>query len=263
MFLKKVKSIFSLGKYIYRDNKKSIPIIKKDFLPKEREIINLLFKNGFAVIKDFLSSKDCDYIIKKIDSTIKDHPNKIWQDQQGSDKRIFGAELIDQKIMDFFKDGLMHSIGEAYCGCKLKNIMTMANRVKYLENNLGSGGGWHKDAYRRQFKSLLYLQKVDSSNGPFQLIKNSNKIFNTLINLIKLNEGYPNTRFENEEIIKNFNEDEIVTLEGEVGTLILFDPALIHRGAPILKSARYAITNYYESVQNADNALGHFTPKFK
>ena len=54
--------------------------------------------------------------------------------------------------------------------------MNMANRVTFSSNNNGSGNGWHKDAYRKQFKSLLYLNNVDNNNGPFQLLKKSNKI---------------------------------------------------------------------------------------
>ena len=263
MFLKKLKSILSLSKYIYKDYKKSSPVNKKKFQFFEKKIINSLFSEGFFVISNFLSSKECGYIIKKIDDTIIKFPEKIWEDQQGSDKRIFGAEKIDPKIMNYFNNNFLQNIGEAYCGCKIKNIMTMANKVEYLKNNLGSGGGWHKDAYRRQFKTLIYLQKVDKSNGPFQLIKKSNKLFNTLKNSFKLKKGYPNTRFEHKEIINKFNDEDIITIEGEVGTLILFDPALIHRGAPIQNSVRYAITNYYETIQNADKALDHYNPKFR
>ena len=54
--------------------------------------------------------------------------------------------------------------------------MTMANKVSYIKNNEGSGGGWHKDAYYTQFKSILYLTDVNNENGPFELIRNSNKI---------------------------------------------------------------------------------------
>ena len=64
--------------------------------------------------------------------------------------------------------------------------MTMANRVTFSSNNNGSGNGWHKDAYRKQFKSILYLNNVDNNNGPFQLLKKSNKILNLIKVAIKL-----------------------------------------------------------------------------
>ena len=59
--------------------------------------------------------------------------------------------------------------------------MTKANKVKYNKNNLGSGGGWHRDDFNFQFKAILYLNDVSMDNGPFQLIENSNG----LINIIK------------------------------------------------------------------------------
>ena len=36
----------------------------------------------------------------------------------------------------------------------------------FKKNNLGSGGGWHKDAYYPQFKSILYLNDVDNKKFP-------------------------------------------------------------------------------------------------
>ena len=53
--------------------------------------------------------------------------------------------------------------------------MVMANRTVFKNNNIGSGAGWHKDSYSNQYKSILYLNDVNSENGPFQIIKDSNK----------------------------------------------------------------------------------------
>ena len=118
--------------------------------------------------------------------------------------------------------------------------MTMANRVKFVEKNLGSGAGWHKDAYYNQFKSILYLNDVNEKNGPFELLESSNKIFGTIDIALKLKKGYPNTRFSNEEIQK-IKTKKIKTILGTAGTLILVDTSLIHRGSPLLSGKRYAL----------------------
>ena len=140
--------------------------------------------------------------------------------------------------------------------------MTMANRVTFSSSNNGSGNGWHKDAYRKQFKSLLYLNNVDKNNGPFQLLKRSNKIFNLIKVAIKLQKTYPDTRFSENEIEKISRSENVTTLEGRRGTLILFDPSLTHRGSPLKSSKRYALTNYYESLHNFDTYENYFKPKF-
>ena len=58
----------------------------------------------------------------------------------------------------------------------MKEIYVMANKVIYKDYNLGSGQGWHKDNIARQLKFMIYLNDVDSENGPFQYLLKSQKI---------------------------------------------------------------------------------------
>ena len=263
MFKKYIKPSASIIKYLFNNHRKKIPVDeKKNLNNQEKNLLNQLKKNGYAVIKNFLSEENCKAIIEILDNVIEKYPNKIWRDEHDSDNRIFGAEIIDQKIMKYFNDDLIYRVGETYCDCKIKNQMVMANRVNFSSKNKGSGSGWHKDAYRRQFKSLLYLHKVNKSNGPFQLIKGSNKFFNSFRVATKLQKTYRDTRFTNEEVLSISKENDIETLEGDVGTLILFDPTLIHRGAPLESFKRYALTNYYESLRNFDTSINHYQPRF-
>ena len=218
--------------------------------------------HGYAVIENFASEETCVHIIKKLIIFFENYPAKIWKDDQKSDNRIFGAQIADKKIMEYFNDNFIKKIGEAYLGFKIKNVMTMANESDFSSSNNGSGNGWHKDAYRKQFKSLLYLNNVDKNNGPFQLLKRSNKIFNLIKVAIKLQKTYPDTRFSENEIEKISRSENVTTLEGRRGTLILFDPSLTHRGSPLKSSKRYALTNYYESLHNFDTYENYFKPKF-
>ena len=112
---------------------------------------------------------------------------------------------------------------------------------------VGSGGDWHRDNYNTEIKAMLYLTDVQEENGPLEIIKNSQYFIATLGANIKLKNKFPNTRFDNDEIqdfIKNNNlNTKLVT--GKKGTLVLFNSSGIHRGAPIKKGERYALTNYY------------------
>ena len=248
--------------YLLKDNLKKIPSKKITLDALSETMLSQLNQRGFAILNNFISKQECEILIKKIDYVINNYPDKVWQDSKKSDIRIFGAELIDQKIMDYFKSVFIQRIGEKYCGFKIKNLMTMANRVEYKNENYGSGAGWHKDAYRKQFKSMIYLNKVNNNNGPFQLIKNSNSFFHMLKVATILKKSYPNTRFDDGEIKKIYKNQDIKTLTAESGSLILFDPCLTHRGAPLLESKRYAITNYYESLHNFDGQANKYEPRF-
>lgn len=249
-------------KYLYLNKRKRTKIDNNFEINDEQKfIVNQLRKNGYHIIQNFLNENDCKKIINEIDETIKIHSSKIWRDKKNSDNRIFGAEKISKNILSYFKNDFIKKIGENYCGFKLKNVMTMANKVIFSLENSGSGDGWHKDAYCRQFKSMIYLNDVKDTNGPFQLVKNSNSFFNAIKTSINLNKTYPNTRFTNEDVEKISQSKNLQTLTGKAGTLIFFDPSLIHRGAPLLSSERYAITNYYDSEHNYYNSIEKIPPE--
>tara|TARA_S200000501_G_C20752942_1_gene712529 strand:+ start:183 stop:980 length:798 start_codon:yes stop_codon:yes gene_type:complete len=249
-------------KYLYLNKRKRTKIDNNFEINDEQKfIVNQLRKNGYHIIQNFLNENDCKKIINEIDETIKIHSSKIWRDKKNSDNRIFGAEKISKNILSYFKNDFIKKIGENYCGFKLKNVMTMANKVIFSLENSGSGDGWHKDAYCRQFKSMIYLNDVKDTNGPFQLVKNSNSFFNAIKTSINLNKTYPNTRFTNEDVKKISQSKNLQTLTGKAGSLIFFDPSLIHRGAPLLSSERYAITNYYDSEHNYYNSIEKIPPE--
>ncbi len=243
-------------KYLLINKKKRTNITNNLQLnDKEKLILNDLKKNGYFVIQGFLKEKECKTIINEIEETIKNYSNKIWRDKKNSDNRILGAEKSSSRIFEYYNNNFIKKIGEAYCNFELKNVMTMANKVKYFHDNEGSGGGWHKDSYAKQFKSMLYLNDVNKANGSFQLIKKSNVLANVIKTSINLNKSYPDTRFTNQEIKNYFKENDVETLEGNAGTLIMFDPSLIHRGAPLISSKRYALTNYYDSIHNYESQI--------
>ena len=251
-------------KYLFLNSKKRVKLkndIKLNY--DEKLIVTELKKKGYFVFKNYLSKEKCRDIINQIDNTIKHQSKKIWRDKNNSDNRIFFAEKLNNNILNYYKNNFIQKIGESYCGFKLKNVMTMANKVVFSKKNEGSGAGWHKDSYGKQFKSIIYLNDVENNNGPFQLVKNSNNLFNVLKTSIFLNKSYPNTRFENVEIQKIFNSKNLETLIGKAGTLIFFDPSLIHRGAPLISSQRYAITNYYDSIHNYENYINKISHEHK
>lgn len=231
---------------------------KKKLSFEEVKLLKKIQSDGYCVINNFVDKDHCEKFIKIIDDKIINDPDEIVEDNTKSDQRIFFAEKLSNEIYNFFCNDLIQNIGDAYTTFKIKVGFTMANKLSYKTNNLGSGSGWHKDAYYPQFKAMLYLTDVSSENGPFQLIVNSNKFLNTLNISVKLRKGYPNTRFSNEDL-KILNKEKLITIEAKAGSLILFDGSLIHRGAPIKKGIRYALTNYYFPINSYEQVLKKIT----
>jgi len=140
----------------------------------------------------------------------------------------------------------------------------MANKVKYNKNNKGSGGGWHKDSFTSQYKTILYLNDAKFDNGAFELILDSHKLMSCLKISKKFNLNIFKTRFSNEEInLLTFKDNKIKTLYGKAGTLIIVDTSMIHRGRPLKKGFRYAITNYYYPYYNFKKYKNKFKPMIK
>jgi hypothetical protein len=205
---------------------------------------NSLKDKGFFIIEDFINDKFCDELSLKIDNLIN---NDIysWQDVNKSDTRIFGVEkAIPESII--FNEEINVQIYNKYIG-RIKNSFIMANKVLFKENNLGSGGGWHRDSIsRKQLKFILYLNDVTCQNGCFQYLESTQKLSTKFKFNLVLNKNCQNTRFTNDEVeflIEKYNL-KLINFEAKKGTLIAIDTSGIHRGNPIENGVRYALTNY-------------------
>jgi hypothetical protein len=227
------------------------------------DYVSKLKKNGYVIINNFLNKENCKLIIKEINNFYDKYPNKVWEDKIKSEYRIHGAEKVSINIKNFFINPLLNMVGTVCFNGKLSNLMTMANRIVSAANNLGSGGGWHKDDVEFQYKAILYLIDVNDNNGPFQLIKHSNKFKFIIKDCLKYKMKINETRLSEKKIneIISMEPERLKTITGSAGTLILVDTSLIHRGRPLVSGLRYALTNYYYPSYKLKSMQNHFLPK--
>ena len=252
-------------KYRYNNSRKNFYISKEELENKDDYILRNLKKKGYVVIKNYLSKQKCDEIKDLIDNFINNRPDLIWTDKDKSDFRINGAENISDAIASLELNNFTRMIGSKYLSQDLILFMIMANKTIFKANNEGSGGGWHKDSNADQFKSILYLNDVGESNGPFELLEKSNTDLLSLQMFIKLKKRFSNTRFSSNEIgqISNEQKKDIIKIKADAGTLIMVNTSMIHRGSPLKKGVRYAITNYFYSKNKFSNYEDHFEKRIK
>ncbi len=62
---------------------------------KEREILNIVKENGYAVIPNYYDKEFCENCIKEIDRLLETKKEFVLKK---SDLRIFGAEKLSEKI---------------------------------------------------------------------------------------------------------------------------------------------------------------------
>jgi len=230
------------------------------FEDKEKEILLKIQRDSFAVIPDFFDKDLCQACINDIEWMLK---NKKEFVHKAEDLRIFGAELLSKNIRKFANHELFTKLANAYNAVPTCLGFTLANKIEALGQEYGSGGSWHRDSYFRQFKTFIYLTDVDESNGPFQLVLNSNNSKQIKEDAKTGNLEQMQSRFEVNEVERIVKDDpkRLHTLTAKAGTVVLLDTSVIHRGLPMRKGVRYALTNYFfEKTQMNSHLVEHFSP---
>ena len=239
--------------------------LKKKKIKKNKKNYNLIKdfkKKGYLVIENFISEENCNLLIKKIDKFYKINPNFVYEDKAGAEIRIFGAQRLGGDFKSYFSNNFIKQLGSEIYGGQLGNLMNMSNRIFAKNGNQGSGSGWHRDALNFQYKSILYLNKTHGANGPFQIIKDSEKNINIIKDTFKYSLSIKNNRFSDnqiQKIIKN-EPDRLKTFKGKTGTLLIVNTSFIHRGKPLSSGVRYAMTNYYYPKHKVNIMKNYFKP---
>ncbi len=259
-----LRNLFSLIIYKFGS------LVNKQIKGEKKNITNKTYfhliknfkKNGYVIIENYITVNECEYIKTIIDDFCYLNSDQIWSHKEQSEKRIFGAEYIDKKIENFFLDKNIEDFASEVYNTRFKNMMVMANKIHFTNSNLGSGSGWHRDSVNHQFKAILYLSDVDSNNGAFQLVKGSEKKINLIKDSNLINQNVLNTRISNasvQKILKK-NPEKLITVTGKCGTLIIVNTSMIHRGKPLNKNNRYALTNYYYQSYKIEKNKTQFQP---
>ncbi|QLC26650.1 phytanoyl-CoA dioxygenase family protein [Parasphingopyxis algicola] len=211
-----------------------------------------LFKKGFFVVENYWDASRCERIRNEMDDFITARPENVWT---GSDQRIFGFEEVSADAQEFKVDPTLERIGHMLTGIEQKCLFVMANRLKATEGELRrSGGNWHRDRLRPQFKAMVYLSDVKLTNGPFSIFEGSDRLWPYAKISRETDFNFESQRWSQNEFhpflaaAKKFHH----VFEARSGTLIVFNSSLIHSGIPIEDGSRYAMTNYYYGKSEID-----------
>jgi len=210
--------------------------------------VKSLHHDGYAILPSYYSPEHCELLIAEIDRMMATQHDVIRGDAVGADSRVFGAERFSYPLAAFGAERFLREVGEVYHHGALRNLATLAGRLRFAPGNLGSGQGWHRDAFHFQYKAMVYLTEVTADNGPFQIFAGSHRALNAVRDTIRGRlDRVPNSRISEAQIARLITSepDRLRTLTASRGTVILFDSSAIHRGSPIRTGIRYALTNYY------------------
>ncbi len=209
-----------------------------------------IHENGFAVIPNFYSIDECKLLREEIDNLIEKRKkeNRLMEDPYDSDKRCYLADEDSALINKYFSNEYLNSVADNYFEAKMLCSNTLAARIKYTKNNVGSGGGWHRDGNNMQFKAIVYLSDVEIKDGPFQIIQSSHKSENIIKQMKVMHHDGVNLRMTNEQVktIIDNEPNSYKILTAKAGTLVFADTSAIHTGMPLSEGGeRYTLFNYY------------------
>ena len=263
--LKKVESLTRTILQISKEKISSNTALKSNDVEINAHVKNLI-NSGISVIENYYTPEECKIITDSIDNSLIKYPGFVWRDQENSDHRLFGSENTNQLIKKFHTDKKILEIGRYFTGIDIADYTTLAAKLEFNKNNLGSGGGWHRDTAieSKQFKAIVYLQDVDRFMGPFQYITGTHRQSSLLTNIINTGLGYAHNRITEDEVNKilNIKSYSLKNYTAKAGTVILANTFGIHRGMPILKGNRYALTNYYYSKSTIESEKEKLMKKF-
>ena len=244
-----------------------------------QQILNSLKDNGYAIIEDYFDIDFCNKAILEIESSINLYKNETHlTNGSGGDIRFYKFERVSNCAEIFSKDQFLLSIGEEYFEKKLSTHFVLGGKLEFsAQNNVSSGGGWHRDSDGIQFKAMVYLNDVKSNNGPFLFVTNSKtkdakresiENFNSFWFYVKRFLKYRkirDPRYSEDSILNFFRKIKQTPIEivAPKGSVVLFDSSYIHRGKIIQNGVRYSLTNYYfeDSIKSQETTLknfGHF-----
>ena len=128
------------------------------------QIIKKLKSDGIYVLRNFLDHTTINDLKISFEKFLN-NKNYLWNDSTGSDSRIFGIDLIDEKFKKIFETDLLNSVFDNYISSNTKYSFVMANKVIFKSGNLGSGGGWHRDTFFQKQLKFIVLSDVNKKWG--------------------------------------------------------------------------------------------------
>lgn len=215
---------------------------------EDRPILESLEQKGFAVIESGYSKDQLQEMRQEVDRILEAHKEQLWKDAQSSDHRLFGANNVSEALKKFHLYPKAIHLLNAYMQTSGPSFATlMAGKITATPDNIGSGGGWHRDtADFKQVKSIIYLSDVAAENGPFQYIEGSHLLRNISKATNYLNVHWSERRFEHEAMERTCEKFgwKVTTLTAPAGSIVLANTRGLHRGMPLQSGERYALTNY-------------------
>jgi hypothetical protein len=195
----------------------------------------VIIVESVPLFKKFLDKNECKFLSCEFNKYLSRVDAKLWCDDLSADIRVFHAE---KKILAFKPlYGAMLNYYKDVSGVTPKYSFLILNKISFIDNNLGSGGGWHRDSWRNQNKVFVFLTDVDEKSGPLQFANNSYSLISRCSHFI-----------QERRSLRKKNISKVDGLAKSIciksGDGFYLNTTCLHRGKPIERGFRIAVTLY-------------------
>lgn len=231
---------------IYHGTRSRLKLTSERLTDWEKHCIKQINLNSAFVIENYWSREKAFRVKDKLEEFHNSNePYVLGNYLKDELVRIYHVERILPELKEFRFDPFVLKIASAYNGQP-----SYSGALVYQHDTVHGRdkSHYHVDTFTRQFKSIMYLDDVNNGNGPFSYIPGSHRKRSFLIKKqIRGNDNNKNNVFDEDEITSIKYEEEQVCMPA--GSLLVFDTACIHRGAPQEERSRSVLMNYIITSQ--------------
>ena len=234
-------------KYDFKNSDSKI-LYNEDFV---KTVLNQLNDKGYYILENGLNEKECDeiiaaisnkdFVLKKSSKLVKGFNKKNIYNIKGNTCWIENQQNILEipAIQNLLMNPNFLSIAQEYLGAI--PIHCQANcwwSIHFADNKQSLSKNaqlFHQDKEFIKFlKVFIYLNDVENDNGPHSYISGSHKNY-----VDHVPEKYLfSHRLSDEYLTSQYSKEEIISMTGKKGTIIIEDTSGFHKGVPVVKGYR-------------------------
>ena len=204
--------------------------VKESFT--DNVIIDQLYRDGYLIIPNMLSSNECDDILNTIKSVEKGNPKfgNIHANKNRKDMMlpVYKVKSHIKKIYEKYKD-LWNKITPNPILCECSSLISYPNAKHQI---------WHTDTSYKSGDATLVsigiaLQDIDENMGPLHVFKGSTEIYDKSKNDDSSSSSSSSSssgKQSVENICKQLNYEEVHCL-AKKGDLVIWLSSVVHRGS--------------------------------
>lgn len=242
--------VISKGDQVFK--KDELDLLKQIKITAEKEVLNLNYKKTKDEYDDEINELKNKGVFKPFRYNLGGYLNFKEKKINSETLNDFHYNILKIGLKEEFIDfaikylGIYPFLGRFYCWYDFPN---------HQYEQPVSTQCWHKDSDDiRFFKIFIYLNKIESDNGPFSFVKKThlNNVDENKIRHLKKTTKFNSFKtLSDQDILNLFPKENVTECIGDFSTTIFADTSGYHKGKTLEKNKRLMLVyEYFSETSN-------------